>query len=112
MIDEQDFLKNNPTYNASFNLCFYKPKNLTPREVEEGFLDMLKRLSGIYQVIRRSLSKSITLTLLLLYMNWAFRKEYYLLKRRRESLVKTKKLKFYRNRFSLLTKPRLGKGTV
>jgi radical SAM superfamily enzyme YgiQ (UPF0313 family) len=112
MNDEQDFLKNNPTYNASFNLCFYKPKNLTTKEVEEGFLDVLRRLSGIYQVIRRSLSKSITLTLLLLYMNWAFRREYFLLKKRRQSAVKTKKLKFYFSRFSLRTKPRLSKGTI
>jgi len=92
MNDEHDFLKNNPTYNASFNLCFYKPKNLTPQEVEEGFIDLLRRLSGIYQVIRRSLSKNLTLTLLLLYMNWIFRKEYYLLKKsRRESISELKK---------------------
>jgi len=84
MKSEQDFLKNNPAYNSSFNLCFYTPKNLTPQEVEDGFLDLLRRLSGVYQVIRRSLSKSFTLTLLLLYMNWLFRKEYYLLKKKRK----------------------------
>ncbi len=82
MKDERDFLKNNPAYNSSFNICFYTPRNLTPREVEEGFLDVLRRLSGWYQIIRRSVSKSFSLTLFLLYMNWLFRKEYYVLKRK------------------------------
>lgn len=84
MKDELDFLKNNPEYNSSFNLCFYKPKNMTPTQIEEGFLDLLRRLSGLYQLIKRSLSKSLSLTLFLLYMNWLFRKEYYSLKKKKE----------------------------
>jgi hypothetical protein len=84
MKNEGEFLQNNPDYNASFNLCFYRPKNMTPTEVEEGFIDLLRRLSGYWQVIRRSVSKDIPLTLFLLYMNYLFRKEYHVLKKNRE----------------------------
>ena len=83
MKDEQEFLKNNIAYNASFNLCFYEPKNMTPLEVEEGFIDLLGRLSGYGQIVRRSVSRDIPLTMFLLYSNWMFRKEYVELKRRR-----------------------------
>lgn len=82
MEDEQDFLKNNPAYNSSFNLCYYLPKNLTREEVELGFIEILKRLSGYYQILRRSITKDISLSIYLLYMNWLFRKEYLALKER------------------------------
>jgi len=81
--EEQDFLKNNIAYNSSFSLCYYLPATMTPAEVEEGFLDLLGRLSGYPRLLRRSLSRHISLTLFLLIMNRAFRKEYLELKRRR-----------------------------
>jgi radical SAM superfamily enzyme YgiQ (UPF0313 family) len=83
MKDEREFLNNNIGYNASFTLCFYQPKNMTPGEVEDGFIDLLGRLSGYRQIIRRSVSTDLPLTLFLLYSNWLFRKEYLELKRRR-----------------------------
>jgi radical SAM superfamily enzyme YgiQ (UPF0313 family) len=83
METELDFLKNNVAYNSSFNLCYYQPKNMTSTQVEDGFLELLKTLSGFYQIIRRSLSNSFTLTIFLLYMNWEFRREYIALKRRK-----------------------------
>jgi radical SAM superfamily enzyme YgiQ (UPF0313 family) len=76
MNDELDFLKNNIAYNSSFNLCFYEPKNMTPAQVEEGFVDLLGSLSGIRDVIRRSVSTDIPLSLYLLCMNLSFRKEF------------------------------------
>ena len=82
MKDEQDFLKNNPAYNSSFNLCYYVPK-ISLQQVELGFIDLLKRLSGYYQVLRRSINRDFPLTLYLLYMNWMFRKEYFVLKKQR-----------------------------
>lgn len=87
MNDEQDFLKNNIAYNSSFNLCFYVPKNMTQREVEEGFMDLLRRLAGYPQIIWRSIGKDIPLTIFLLYMNWLFRKEYVELKKRRAKIT-------------------------
>lgn len=83
MNDDQDFLRNNIAYNSSFTLCFYKPKNMTPDEVEEGFIDLLGRLSGYGDLLRRSLCRDIRLTGFLLAMNWSFRKEYVELKRQR-----------------------------
>jgi radical SAM superfamily enzyme YgiQ (UPF0313 family) len=83
MQSELDFLKNNIAYNSSFKVCYYTPKNMTTVQIEEGFIDLLKRLSGFYHLIKRSLSKSITLSMFLLYMNWLFRKEYIGLKRKR-----------------------------
>ncbi len=83
MKDEQDFLKNNTAYNSSFSLCFYLPKNMTPRQVEEGFIDLLGRLSGYGEIIRRSVSRDIPLSIFLLYMNWSFRKEFLRLRKMR-----------------------------
>jgi radical SAM superfamily enzyme YgiQ (UPF0313 family) len=85
MDDEQDFLKNNIAYNSSFSLCFYRPMHMTPEEIEEGFIDLLGRLSGYYQILRRSVSGDLPVTLFLLAMNRAFRKEYLELKRRRSA---------------------------
>jgi len=88
MTDEQDFLRNNIAYNSSFNLCFYTPRNMTPAQVEDGFIDLLGRLSGFPQIFRRSLNANIPLSLFLLYMNWLFRREYVRLKRQRTADVK------------------------
>ena len=83
MTDDREFLRNNIAYNSSFNLCFYKPKQMTPGQVEEEFLDLLGRLSGIPQIFRRSVSPDFRLSLFLLYMNWLFRREYLRLRRKR-----------------------------
>ncbi len=82
MNDNEDFLKNNIAYNSSFSLCFFRPRNMTPDELEEGFIDLLGRLSGYPLLLRRSLSRDIPLSLYLLAMNWSFRKEYRELRRR------------------------------
>jgi radical SAM superfamily enzyme YgiQ (UPF0313 family) len=82
MTSEQQFLENNPAYNSSFNLCFYRPRNMTREEVEKGFVELLGRLSGYWQVLRRSVSRDLPLTLFLLYMNYLFRKEYLVLRSR------------------------------
>jgi radical SAM superfamily enzyme YgiQ (UPF0313 family) len=82
MTSEQQFLENNPAYNSSFNLCFYRPRNMTREQVEEGFIELLGRLSGYWQVLRRSVSRDLPLTLFLLYMNYLFRKEYLVLRSR------------------------------
>jgi radical SAM superfamily enzyme YgiQ (UPF0313 family) len=79
--NENDFLRNNIGYNSSFNLCLYRPKNLTPEEAEEGFIELLGRLSGYRQIIRRSLSGDLKLSVFFLYSNWLFRREYLRLKR-------------------------------
>jgi len=78
--NENDFLRNNIGYNSSFNLCLYKPKNLTPVEAEEGFIELLGRLSGYGQIIRRSISSDLKLSVFFLYSNWLFRREYLRLK--------------------------------
>ncbi len=82
MEDEQDFLKNNPAYNSSFNLCYYLPRNMTREEVELGFIEILEKLSGYFQILRRSITRSVSLSIYLLYMNMLFRKEYLVLKNR------------------------------
>jgi biotin synthase-like enzyme len=85
LIDESvDFLRNNIAYNSSFCLCYYIPKHMTPEQVEDGFIDLLGRLSGFRQIIRRSVGKGITLSLFLLYMNWLFRREYIRLRKLRK----------------------------
>ena len=75
MANEEEFLRNNIAYNSSFNLCFYQPRHMTKMQVEEGFLELLGRLSHISQIFRRSLSTHPGVMLFLLYMNWLFRRE-------------------------------------
>lgn len=79
--EPNDFLKNNPVYNSSFNLCFFQPKNMTPKELEYGFVELLGRLSGWPRILWRSLASSPGLTAFLLFMNWQFRKEYLALRK-------------------------------
>ena len=62
---------------------------MTTEEVEAGFIELLKRLSGYWQLIRRSMSNSIPLTMFLLYMNYLFRKEYLVLRKKRRALHTT-----------------------
>ncbi|NUM71146.1 MAG: radical SAM protein [Ignavibacteriaceae bacterium] len=83
MQSEVDFLKNNVTYNSSFNICLYKPLHMSPQEVEDGFIDLLRRLSDYKLLFRRSKSDSIFLSLFLFYMNYLFRREYLILRKRR-----------------------------
>ncbi len=83
MHDEQDFLKNNVAYNSSFNLCFYQPQNMTPRQVEDQFYKLLKNLFTFPQIIWRSLGRNPALSIYLLYMNWVYRQEFLQLKKSR-----------------------------
>ena len=80
--EPNDFLKNNPAYNSSFNLCLYTPKHMSPRQVEEGFVELLGRLAGWPQTIWRSLGGGLSLSAFFLYMNWQFRREYFELRKR------------------------------
>jgi radical SAM superfamily enzyme YgiQ (UPF0313 family) len=82
--DEHDFLRNNIGYNSSFNICLYRPRNMTPEEAEDGFIELLGRLSGYRQIIRRSLSRDLKLSVFFLYSNWLFRREYLRLRRLRD----------------------------
>ncbi|MCB2205999.1 radical SAM protein [bacterium] len=82
--DEHDFLRNNIGYNSSFNLCLYKPLQMTADEAEAGFIDLLGRLSGLVGIVRRSLCPDPRLSVFFLYSNWLFRREYLRLKRMRE----------------------------
>ena len=88
MKDAQEFLRNNVAYNSSFNLCLYVPRNMTSAEVENGFIDLLGRLSGYSQIIRRSVNRDLRLTLFLLQSNWLFRKEYVLLKKKKQEAMR------------------------
>ncbi|MBE0642735.1 MAG: radical SAM protein [Bacteroidetes bacterium] len=81
--DEGDFLRNNIGYNSSFNLCLFRPKHMTPDEAEEGFIELLGRLSGYGQIIRRSFSRDLKLSVFFLHSNWLFRREYIRLRKLR-----------------------------
>jgi hypothetical protein len=55
---------------------------MSPRQVEEGFVELLGRLAGWPQTIRRSLGGGLSLSAFFLYMNWQFRREYFELRKR------------------------------
>ena len=45
--DEDEMLANNAAYNSSCRRCFYRPKQMTPRQVEEGYLSLARRLTSL-----------------------------------------------------------------
>jgi hypothetical protein len=73
--DEEDFLENNPMYNVSCNRCFYIPKQMSAGEVEDGYLNLVRRLSSVGEILRRSAARNPLTAASLLVMNLDIRKK-------------------------------------
>jgi hypothetical protein len=70
---EDEFLRNNLSYNISCNRCFYVPKLMSRAETEWEFAHLHGRLSSPWQVLRRSLTSNPRIILLLLAKNLELR---------------------------------------
>jgi hypothetical protein len=72
---EDDFLRTALSYGISCSHCFYRPALLTVDQVEEGLIQLRRRLGSLRETIRRSLVPSPRLAASLLLMNAEFRRE-------------------------------------
>ncbi|MFN8096596.1 MAG: radical SAM protein [Vicinamibacteria bacterium] len=73
--DEDEMLANNAGYNSSARRCFFVPKGMTPRQVEEGYLALSLRLTTPWLTLRRSLHRDPVITAALLAMNLDLRRK-------------------------------------
>ena len=71
--EDVELLQNNTVYNSSCRRCFFLPRHMTPRQVEDGYVSLCLRLSGLRSVLRRSRHPDWGLALELLAMNLDFR---------------------------------------
>jgi radical SAM superfamily enzyme YgiQ (UPF0313 family) len=70
---EDEFLRNNLSYNISCNRCFYAPKLMSRAETEREFARIHGRLSSPWQILRRSLTCNAHIIPLLLAKNLELR---------------------------------------
>jgi radical SAM superfamily enzyme YgiQ (UPF0313 family) len=71
--EDVELLQNNGVYNSSCNRCFFVPKRMTARQLEEGYLALCRRLVGLGPILRRSWHADHETALELLGMNLDFR---------------------------------------
>lgn len=74
--DDKELLNNKHYYNSATNTCFFKPKYMTTYEAERNFLELYRKLSGYYQILKRSIGLNPFMSVFLLGMNVVFRGEY------------------------------------
>lgn len=72
---EDEFLRNNLSYNISCNRCFYVPKLMSAAETEREFARLHGRLSSLWQVLRRSATGNLRTFPLLLAKNLELRSD-------------------------------------
>ncbi len=73
--NEDDYLRNALSYGISCSHCFYRPASLTVSEVEEGLIQLRRRLSSLRETMWRSMVLDPRIAALLLPMNAEFRRE-------------------------------------
>jgi radical SAM superfamily enzyme YgiQ (UPF0313 family) len=72
---EDDYLRNALSYGISCSHCFYRPALLTVDQVEEGFIQLRRRLGSLRETVWRSMVPNPRVAASLLLMNAEFRRE-------------------------------------
>lgn len=81
LINEDDFIHNTYLDKEIINKCYYHPKNMSIKELEDNFMKLSGKLASFRGMIRRSLSFNIYDSLRIFGLNMGFRKQYLDLKR-------------------------------
>jgi radical SAM superfamily enzyme YgiQ (UPF0313 family) len=81
--NEKEFLEKNPLYSVPCNRALFTPRMMSRKELEQGFLDLSRRLSTYREIIRRSRVTNPLEALQIFKMNLDLRKEH----RKMESFV-------------------------
>jgi radical SAM superfamily enzyme YgiQ (UPF0313 family) len=74
--DVESFMKVKPLYSIPCNKAYYEPRNMTRAELEDGYMDLVKRLASYKEILRRVLHRPGRHTLTLLKLNLSFRMDY------------------------------------
>lgn len=74
--NELEFMKYSPLYSVPCNKSYFIPKNMTPRELETGYIELYGKLSRYRNIFERSLSYNIFEFIHLLLLNYGIKKEY------------------------------------
>ncbi|MDP2897762.1 MAG: radical SAM protein [bacterium] len=74
--NEEDYLRNNQTYNTACNRCFYLPKRMSPAEAEAGFLKLGNRLCSFREIVRRSTTPNPLTAASIFFMNMDLRAKF------------------------------------
>ena len=72
---EDEFLRNNLSYNISCNRCFYVPKLMSAEDTARRFAELHGRLGSPWQVLRRSVTGNLLTFPILLAKNLELRKD-------------------------------------
>jgi radical SAM superfamily enzyme YgiQ (UPF0313 family) len=72
---EDEFLRNNLSYNISCNRCFYVPKLMSAEDTARKFAELHGRLSSPWQVLRRSITGNFRTFPILLAKNLELRRD-------------------------------------
>jgi hypothetical protein len=72
---EDDYLRNALSYGISCSHCFYRPALLTADQVEEGLIQLRRRLGSLRETVWRSMVPDPRVAAWLLLLNAEFRRE-------------------------------------
>lgn len=72
---EDEYLRNALFYNISCSSCFYRPARMMASELENGLLELRRRLGSVRETLWRSMVRDPGVATLLLLMNIEFRRE-------------------------------------
>jgi radical SAM superfamily enzyme YgiQ (UPF0313 family) len=81
LINDKDFMDRTYLDKDIINKCFYYPKNMSVRELEDNFMNLSKKLASFRGMIIRSLTANLYDSLRIFGLNMGFRKQYLDLKR-------------------------------
>jgi len=73
--DLEPYLKDPPIHSLPCSKSYFTPKNMSRFELEKGFMELSKKLTTYKEIFRRSLKPNLN-TLVLLGLNFNFRREY------------------------------------
>jgi radical SAM superfamily enzyme YgiQ (UPF0313 family) len=73
--NEDELMQNTLFYNISCSRCFYRPARMSPLELEQGVLDLRRRLSAPRELFHRSAAGDLRLDAFMLAMNLEFWRE-------------------------------------
>jgi hypothetical protein len=68
-------LTNNAAYNSSCRRCFFEPKGMTARQLEEGYLSLGRQLTSRWESLRRSFHRDPGTAAALFAMNLDLRRK-------------------------------------
>lgn len=74
--DEIEFGNTSPLYSVPCYKCYFKPLNISSALLEKKYLELYRKASRIPEMIKRSMSSSISDSVKFFLMNYGLRKEY------------------------------------